>query len=95
MSRVMEAQINHTVVALLLILSFFVNGYDLSTSPRIYYKAGIVGGGNGSSIGALHLNAITLSRRARLVCGCFSSDPSKSKAAGAQYGLHRNRVYKE
>ena len=35
------------------------------------------------------------SRRAKLVCGCFSQDPAKSKITGMQYGLQRNRIYKK
>ena len=65
---------------------------------------GIVGGGIGSVMGPLHITAglfcssklfiATLGRRARLVCGCFSSDPQKSRVSGSQYNLHRNRIYK-
>lgn len=54
----------------------------------------MVGGGIGSVMGPLHLAGATLGRRVKLVSGCFSSDPQKSKIAGTQYGVHRNRIYK-
>lgn len=74
---------------------FVFSSPHVQASTRTFYKVGIVGGGIGSTMGPLHLNAIALTRRAKLVCGCFSSDPMKSRIAGVQYGLHRNRVYKE
>ncbi|KAK8807306.1 hypothetical protein WA158_004065 [Blastocystis sp. Blastoise] len=57
-------------------------------------RMGIVGGRPGSFIGPVHITAATMDRRAKLVCGCFSSDIVKSRQAGTQYGLPRNRVYK-
>ena len=54
---------------------------------------GMVGGGPGSFIGIVHYNAAVLDGQIQLVCGAFSSDPSKSKQAGAQYYLDAARTY--
>jgi len=54
---------------------------------------GMVGGGPGSFIGIVHLNAAVLDGQIELVCGAFSSDPEKSKRAGQNYYLSPSRVY--
>lgn len=64
------------------------------SGPRNVLRMGIVGGRPGSFIGPIHITAATMDRRARLVCGCFSSDPTKSRQAGLAYNLPRNRIYK-
>ncbi len=56
-------------------------------------RMGMVGGGIGAFIGAVHRMAATLDGEIELVCGAFSSDPEKSKASGAQLGLPPDRVY--
>jgi predicted dehydrogenase len=56
-------------------------------------RMGMVGGGIGAFIGAVHRMAAALDGEIELVCGAFSSDPDKSRASGAQLGLPPARVY--
>jgi predicted dehydrogenase len=56
-------------------------------------RMGMVGGGPGAFIGAVHRIAAIMYGEAELVCGAFSSDPQKSKQAGEQLGLDPQRVY--
>lgn len=56
-------------------------------------KMGMVGGGRGAFIGAVHRMAARLDGRIELVAGAFSSDPAKSKASGEDLGLDPSRVY--
>jgi predicted dehydrogenase len=56
-------------------------------------RFGMVGGGPGAFIGAVHNRAATLDGLATLVAGAFSSDAEKSRAQGDAYGLAPNRVY--
>ena len=54
---------------------------------------GMVGGGQGAFIGAVHRMAAVLDGEIELVCGAFSSNPDKSKASGADLGLAPDRCY--
>jgi predicted dehydrogenase len=56
-------------------------------------RLGMVGGGRGAFIGAVHRIAARLDDRFQLVAGCFSSDPETSRASGADLGLDPGRVY--
>jgi len=56
-------------------------------------RMGMVGGGHGAFIGAIHRMAAALDGEIELVCGAFSSDPERSKASGAALYLPSNRVY--
>lgn len=56
-------------------------------------KMGMVGGGIGAFIGAVHRMAANLDGEIELVCGAFSSDPDRSKASGEMLYLQPNRVY--
>lgn len=56
-------------------------------------RMGMVGGGRGAFIGAVHRMAAALDGQIELVCGAFSSDPEKSKASGADLFLPSDRVY--
>lgn len=56
-------------------------------------KMGMVGGGRGAFIGAVHRMAAALDGEIELVCGAFSSSPKKSKLSGADLHLPANRVY--
>jgi predicted dehydrogenase len=56
-------------------------------------KMGMIGGGPGSFIGAIHRMAANLDGEIELVCGAFSSDPERSKETGASLHLDRERVY--
>jgi len=54
---------------------------------------GMVGGGGGAFIGAVHRIAAAIDGQIELVCGAFSSTPEKSKASGASLFLPENRCY--
>lgn len=55
---------------------------------------GMVGGGEGAFIGDVHRKAISMDGMARLVSGCFSSDPDNTMRTGAGLGLTGKRLYK-
>ncbi len=56
-------------------------------------RLGMVGGGLGAFIGAVHRMAARLDGHFELVAGAFSADPEKSRASGAALGLPEGRVY--
>jgi predicted dehydrogenase len=60
-------------------------------SRKIRY--GMVGGGRGAFIGAVHRIAANMDGQIELVCGAFSSDAQKSKASGADLFLNPTRCY--
>ena len=60
-------------------------------SRKIRY--GMVGGGRGAFIGAVHRIAANIDGQIELVCGAFSSDAKKSKASGADLFLQPSRCY--
>lgn len=56
-------------------------------------RMGMVGGGRGAFIGAVHRMAANLDGKIELAAGAFSSDPEKSRASGEDLFLDPNRVY--
>ncbi len=56
-------------------------------------KMGMVGGGEGSFIGAVHRMAANLDGEIALVSGAFSSSAEKSKRSGEALYLEPNRIY--
>lgn len=56
-------------------------------------RYGMVGGGPGAFIGAVHRSAAALDGEIELVAGAFSSDPEKSRRQGAELFLDESRVY--
>jgi len=56
-------------------------------------RYGMVGGGRGAFIGAVHRIAANMDGQIELVCGAFSSDPEKSKASGGDFYLDPSRCY--
>src|SRR5262249_33201497 len=60
-------------------------------SRKIRY--GMVGGGRGAFIGAVHRIAAAMDQQIELVCGAFSSDPERSRASGADLFLPPDRCY--
>lgn len=56
-------------------------------------RMGMVGGGEGAFIGAVHRIAAALDGEIELVCGAFSSDPERSGRSGASLYLPAERVY--
>ncbi len=57
-------------------------------------RMGMVGGGPGAFIGAVHRMAAALDGHIELVCGAFSSDPAKSVLAGESLYVNPSRAYK-
>ena len=56
-------------------------------------RLGMIGGGQGAFIGAVHRIASRIDDEYELVCGAFSSDPEKAKASGIALGLPADRSY--
>ncbi|MBS0632175.1 MAG: Gfo/Idh/MocA family oxidoreductase [Verrucomicrobia bacterium] len=56
-------------------------------------RFGMIGGGRGAFIGAVHRIAALMDGRAELVAGAFSSDARRSHDSGADLGLAPDRVY--
>lgn len=56
-------------------------------------RMGMVGGGRGAFIGAVHRMAASLDGQIELVCGAFSSSPEKSKLSGADLYISPDRCY--
>jgi len=54
---------------------------------------GMVGGGRGAFIGAIHRMAAAIDGEIELVCGAFSSSAEKSKASGEDLYMDPSRVY--
>lgn len=61
--------------------------------PRPLLRFGMVGGGQGAFIGAVHRMAATLDGEAVLVAGALSSTAEKSLASGRELGLADDRNY--
>ncbi len=57
-------------------------------------RLGMVGGGQGAFIGAVHRIAARLDGEFALVAGAFSSDAERSAASGAEIGIDPTRAYK-
>jgi predicted dehydrogenase len=68
-----------------------IEGTTASFEPRI--KLGMVGGGSGAFIGAVHRIAARIDDRYEFVAGALSSTPEKSRQSGAELGLHPSRIY--
>ncbi len=56
-------------------------------------RLGMIGGGQGAFIGAVHRIAASIDGDYELVCGAFSSNAKKSKESGAELGLSADRSY--
>ena len=56
-------------------------------------RMGMIGGGQGAFIGAVHRMAAALDGEIELVCGAFSSNAKRSKASGKELYLPKDRVY--
>ena len=56
-------------------------------------RLGMVGGGQGAFIGAVHRIAARLDNEFVLVAGALSSDPARAKASAAELGLDPERSY--
>ncbi len=58
-------------------------------------RMGMVGGGEGAFIGAVHRMAAAMDGEIELVCGAFSSDPERSVRSGQALYLSPDRVYSD
>ena len=56
-------------------------------------RLGMVGGGQGAFIGAVHRIAARLDDRYELVAGALSSEPARAKASACELGLAEDRAY--
>jgi predicted dehydrogenase len=56
-------------------------------------RMGMVGGGKGAFIGAIHRIAAALDGQIELVCGAFSSDPQRARLSGQSLGIVASRSY--
>lgn len=56
-------------------------------------RMGMVGGGQGAFIGAVHRIAAYIDNKIELVCGAFSSTSEKSIASGKELGIPDDRCY--
>lgn len=64
---------------------------DAKQGGRI--RLGMVGGGQGAFIGAVHRLAARMDDQYEFVAGALSSSPERSKASGADLGLAPDRIY--
>jgi predicted dehydrogenase len=56
-------------------------------------RLGMVGGGQGAFIGAVHRLAARMDDQYALVAGALSSEPQRAKASGEDLGLAADRIY--
>jgi predicted dehydrogenase len=56
-------------------------------------RYGMIGGGRGAFIGAVHRKAMALDAHYEFVAGALSSDPERARASGAELGLADSRNY--
>jgi predicted dehydrogenase len=68
-----------------------IEGSTEKREPRI--RLGMVGGGSGAFIGAVHRIAARIDDHYELVAGALSSTPEKSRQSGAELGLDPARIY--
>jgi len=61
--------------------------------PKERVRLGMVGGGEGAFIGAVHRIAARIDDACTLVCGALSADPARARASGAALGLDPARCY--
>ncbi len=62
-----------------------------SVAPRL--RLGLVGGGQGAFIGAVHLAGARLDDRYELVAGALSSDPERAKNSAPAFRIPQERAY--
>lgn len=63
---------------------------DIRRTPL---RMALVGGGGAAFIGKVHATAATLDREAVLVAGALSSNPERSRASAAEFGICDSRAY--
>ncbi|CAM3955883.1 Gfo/Idh/MocA family protein [Phaeobacter inhibens] len=65
----------------------------MTTDRKTRLKLGMVGGGQGAFIGAVHRIAARMDDRFQLVAGALSSDPARASASAAELGIDPDRSY--
>ena len=65
-----------------------ITAAHVARAPRI--RLGMVGGGRGAFIGAVHRIASRIDDQYELVAGCFSSDSDRAAASAADLGVSRS-----
>lgn len=65
----------------------------MTASDHTPIPIGMVGGGEGAFIGAIHRMAMRLTGQFQLVAGAFSSDPGRAAASAAATGVAADRSY--
>jgi predicted dehydrogenase len=68
-----------------------IEGTTEKFEPRI--RLGMVGGGSGAFIGAVHRIAARIDDHYEFIAGALSSTPEKSRRSGAELGLDPSRTY--
>ncbi len=68
-----------------------IDAAHTARSPRI--RLGMVGGGQGAFIGAVHRIAARIDDQFELVAGCFSSNAERALASAADLGVNPARAY--
>ena len=68
-----------------------VSGRSDANTGRI--RLGMVGGGQGAFIGAVHRLAARMDDQYEFVAGALSADAKKARASGAELGLAPDRIY--
>src|SRR5215510_11275982 len=72
----------------------FLPGLKFRTSlMKRKIRYGMIGGGVGGFIGAIHRMAAAIDQQIELVSGAFSSAPERSRETGAQLFLSPERCY--
>jgi predicted dehydrogenase len=70
-----------------------ITGTSEKKSRRL--RLGMVGGGQGAFIGAVHRIASRIDDEYELVAGALSADPKKAQASGRELGLAPDRIYSD
>ena len=65
----------------------------MASHPLRRIRLGMIGGGPGAFIGAVHRIAARLDDRYELVAGALASDPDRARAGGAALGISADRAY--
>jgi predicted dehydrogenase len=70
-----------------------IKGTSEKNTGRI--RLGMVGGGQGAFIGAVHRLAARIDDQYEFVAGALSSDAARSQASGRELGLAPDRIYSD
>ncbi|MHA1564862.1 MAG: Gfo/Idh/MocA family protein [Alphaproteobacteria bacterium] len=68
-------------------------GGSAAATGAMRLRLGMVGGGQGAFIGAVHRLSSRMDDRYVLVAGALSSEPERARASGLELGLAEDRIY--